>query len=120
MITGIHTLIYTKDPEGARRIFRDVLQYPHVDAGDGWLIFKLPPAELGIHPVEAGEPAKHELWFMCDDINATAAELKRRGITVSKPVADHGWGLVTAFVLPGGEEVGLYEPRHPKAIDLKG
>ena len=111
MITGAHTVIFTPDPDAVRALFRDVLALPCVDAGDGWLIFALPPAEVAAHP--ADRPGSHELYLMCDDIEATVAELLGKGVEITRPVADEGWGRVTAIALPGGGELGLYEPRHP-------
>lgn len=114
MINGIHALIYTKEAESVRTLFRDVLKFPAVDAGYGWLIFALPPAELGIHPTE--DEGHHELYLMCDNLEATVEELKAKGVHLARPVQDAGWGLVTALQLPGGGELGLYQPRHPTAI----
>lgn len=114
MINGAHLIIYSRDPEADRAFFRDTLDYPHVDAGGGWLIFRLPPAELAVHPTE-GEPA-HELFLMCDDLAATMAELGAKGVEFTMPVTEMRWGLSTALRLPGGGEVGLYQPRHPTAI----
>jgi catechol 2,3-dioxygenase-like lactoylglutathione lyase family enzyme len=113
MINAIHALIYTKNAQSTRAFFRDVLGFPHVEAGDGWLIFGLPPAELGIHPDEG--KARHELYLMCDDIHRTVAELKGKGVEFASPICDQGWGLVTSLKLPAGEEIGLYQPRHPVA-----
>src|SRR5262245_43444690 len=90
----------------------------HVDAGEGWLIFALPPAEMGIHPVMDGGAEEHELYFMCDDVEKTVAELKAKGVEVTQPIRDQGWGLVTAFRIPGGGDIGLYQPRHPLAAKL--
>jgi predicted enzyme related to lactoylglutathione lyase len=111
MITGVHAVIFTTDAEQDRAFFRDVLELPFVDAGEGWLIFALPPAELAAHPAE--EDGRHELYFMCDDVHATVAELQAKGIDIAQPVSDQGFGLMTAIRLPGGSELGLYEPRHP-------
>jgi hypothetical protein len=108
MITGAHAIVFSQDAEADRAFFRDVLQLDHVDAGGGWLIFALPPAELAVHP---GEPA-HQLYLMCDDIAATTHELRERGVQTSN-VSDQGWGLLSAIKLPGGGELGLYEPKHP-------
>jgi catechol 2,3-dioxygenase-like lactoylglutathione lyase family enzyme len=110
MINGAHVIIYSRDAEADRDFFRDVLEYPHVDAGHGWLIFKLPPAEVAVHP--AGEES-HELYLMCDDLEATMADLCAKGVELG-PVRDQGWGRVTTIALPGGGELGLYEPRHPR------
>jgi hypothetical protein len=115
VITGSHVIVYSRDAEADRAFFRDVLKYPHVDAGGGWLIFKLPPAEVAVHPAE-GQP-KHELYLMCDDVTATVADLAAHGVACAE-VTDQGWGLLTHLVLPGGGEVGLYEPRHPRATEL--
>jgi predicted enzyme related to lactoylglutathione lyase len=111
MINGAHSVLFTKDPEGLRAFFRDVLELPSVDAGGGWLIFALPPAEVAAHPSDG--PPGHELYLMCDDIETTTAELAARGVEFSGPVSDEGFGLMTAIKLPGGGELGLYEPRHP-------
>jgi predicted enzyme related to lactoylglutathione lyase len=114
MITGVHALIYANDAEKARAFFRDVLEMPHVDAGHGWLIFALPPAELGIHPTnEADSRVTHEVYLMCDDLQATIEELQRKGVEFARPVADRGFGLMTAMTIPGGGELGLYQPKHP-------
>jgi predicted enzyme related to lactoylglutathione lyase len=113
-IIGMHALIYSKQAEEARRLFQDALGWRSVDAGRGWLIFAAPPTELAIHPAEDEE--YHELYLMCDDITATVAELKKKGIETTRAVRDQGWGLVTAIRLPSGAELGLYEPRHPMAI----
>jgi hypothetical protein len=116
MIKGVHALIYSKQAEQVRAFFRDVLKYPSVDAGHGWLIFALPPAELGIHP--AGDHQHYELYLMCDDIKGTMEELRSRGVDFLRPVEEAGFGKVTGIKLPGGLELGLYEPRHPIALDL--
>jgi catechol 2,3-dioxygenase-like lactoylglutathione lyase family enzyme len=118
VIIGAHALVYVKDAERTRAFFRDVLGFPHVDAGEGWLIFRLPPAEVGVHPDEKG--GFHELYFMCDDVEKTMVEMGRKGVVFTKPVQDQGYGLVTAFRLPDGSEMGLYQPRHPMAIALPG
>ena len=115
MITGSHVIIYSRDADADRAFFSDVLNYPHVDAGGGWLIFKLPPGEVAVHPTD-GEPS-HELYLMCDDINATVEHLPPTDVTCSE-VTDQGWGLLTSIRLPGGGELGLYEPRHPRATEL--
>lgn len=110
MVSGIHALIYTKDPDGVRAFFRDVLGFPYLDAHDGWLIFALPPAELGIHP--ADDEGRHELWLMCDDVHATVEELRQKGVEFTRPITDQGFGLVTRLRTPGGGELPLYQPRH--------
>lgn len=111
MITGAHSIVYGSDADGVRAFFRDVLKLPAVDAGHGWLIFALPPAEVAAHPTDG--PGRHELYLMCDDINATVEELRAKGVKFAQPVQEERWGLVTAIELPGGVELGLYEPRHP-------
>jgi hypothetical protein len=113
-ITGVHTLIYTSEPEAVREVFRDVFGWAHVDAGDGWLIFALPPAELGIHPAEYS--VRRDVSVMCDDIRTTMAELKGKGIHFAGEPEDEGFGIGVTMLLPGGTEVLLYEPRHPTAI----
>jgi len=113
MINGAHVIVYSTDAEADRAFFRDVLGYPSVDAGHGWLIFKLPPAEVAVHPAEA---ASHELLLMCDDLEATIAELEAKGAEIAGPPSDQGWGRLTAVKVPGGGEVGLYEPRHPRPV----
>ena len=120
MITSTHALIYAEDADAARAFFRDVLGRPHVNAGEGWLIFSLPPAELGFHPTGADERpgGTHRISLMCDDIEQTVAELEAKGVTFTGPVRDQGYGLVTTMVIPGGAELDLYQPRHPVAYDL--
>jgi predicted enzyme related to lactoylglutathione lyase len=114
VITGIHALIHSKDTKRVRAFFRDVLGFPHVDAGGGWLIFALPPAELGIHPT-SGEGGP-ELYLMCDDVEATVAALRRKGARFAGPIRDAGFGSLTSIRLPGGGTLGLYQPKHPLAI----
>jgi catechol 2,3-dioxygenase-like lactoylglutathione lyase family enzyme len=118
MLNGAHVLLYVKDADKARAFFRDTLRLRHVDAGEGWLIFALPPAEMGIHPVMDGDGEMHELYLMCDDIKKTVAELRAQGVEVTQPIADRGWGLVSALRVPGGGEIGFYQPRHPTAAKL--
>jgi catechol 2,3-dioxygenase-like lactoylglutathione lyase family enzyme len=115
VINGAHLIIYSRDADADRAFIRDVLGYPHVDVGGGWLIFKLPPAEAAVHPTDGAET--HELYLMCDDLERTMAELRAEGVEFA-PVSDQGWGLLTAITLPGGGRVGLYEPRHATAYDL--
>jgi len=115
MITGVHAIIFATQAEAVRAFLRDVLGFPSVDAGGGWLIFASPPAELAAHPAEAGE--HHELYLMCDDITATVAELEAKGVEFTRPVSDEGFGRMTRLRLPGGGELGLYEPRHPTPLD---
>lgn len=126
MINGAHVVIYTKDPEADREFFRDVLQFPFVDAGHGWLIFAMPRLEVAFH--ESGERDsekrasdsdsgvsendKHELFLMCDDIAATLKDLGAKKVKISG-VSEQRWGKLASFMLPGGGEIGIYEPRHP-------
>jgi hypothetical protein len=112
-ITGTHALLYTSEPEQLRAVLRDVFGWDHVDAHDGWLIFALPPAELGVHPAEA---PSHELTLMCDDLDATVAELRGKGIEFRGEPENQGFGIVITMVLPGGVEMTLYQPRHATAI----
>ena len=111
MIKGMHGIFFTPEAEAARTFIREKLEFPHVDAGHGWLIFEVPKAELAVHP---GDDAHHELSFWCDDIKGTVNELQDRGVRFKSPIKDEGFGLVTTFQLPGGVEVLLYEPRHPQ------
>jgi predicted enzyme related to lactoylglutathione lyase len=111
VITGTHAVIHSKDAPALREFFRDVLELGSVDAGGGWLIFQLPPAELGVHPTESA--GGHELYLMCDDIEATVKELEGKGVEFVRPIENAGWGRLTALRLPGGGELGIYEPRHP-------
>ena len=114
MIAGAHMIVYADDAEAARAFFREMLGFDAVDAGEGWLIFALQPGELACKPGDAG---RHELFFMCDDIEATVAELKKRGVEFTGPVSDEGWGLLTRFGVPGAGETGLYEPRHATPLE---
>ena len=111
MITGAHVIVYSRDADADRAFFRDVLGFPSVDAGGGWLIFALPPAELAAHPADAG--SRHELYLMCDEIESTVADLQDKGVELTAPLRDEGFGRLTSLRLPGGGELGLYEPRHP-------
>jgi predicted enzyme related to lactoylglutathione lyase len=116
MINGAHAIIYTEDADAARTFFRDVLGFSSVDAGHGWLIFALPPAELAAHPTDTGDHGSHhELYLMCDDVEKTVAELTAKGAQFSRPISDQGWGRLTTLKIPGGGQIGLYEPRHPTA-----
>jgi catechol 2,3-dioxygenase-like lactoylglutathione lyase family enzyme len=117
-ITGAHTIIYASDPEAARGFLTDVLGLPSVDAGDGWLIFRSPPAELAVHPIEAAGEGRHELYLMCDDLEGTIAELRSKGVALDGEISEQGWGRLTSAPIPGAGTVGLYEPRHPTAHDL--
>jgi catechol 2,3-dioxygenase-like lactoylglutathione lyase family enzyme len=116
MISGLHALIYSADAAADRAFLRDVLGLPHVDGRDGWLIFKAPPTELAVHPTD-GPPA-HELYLMADDIGATLADLRGKGVEVVDEPADQGWGLLAAIRMPSGGTLHLYQPRHPTAHDL--
>lgn len=113
-ITGAHVLLYTPEADALRALIRDRLGWKHVDAGDGWLIFALPPAELGVHPSE-GDTA-HQLSFICDDVQATVTELRQKGVEVRGEPEDKGFGVGVTIVLPGDVEILLYEPRHETAI----
>jgi predicted enzyme related to lactoylglutathione lyase len=111
MITGAHAIIFTNDADAVRAFLKDVLEFSSVDAGDGWLIFALPAAELAAHP--ADNAGHHELYLMCDDIHATVTELERKGVEFRRPIRDDRWGLTTAIKMPDGGELSLYEPKHP-------
>lgn len=113
MITGAHVIVYSKNPEADRAFFRDVLKLSSVDAGHGWLIFALPPAEAAFHPAEKNDV--HELYFMCDDLKAAMGSFKKKNVRCGE-VKKERWGNVTQFTLPGGGRIGLYEPKHPTAI----
>ena len=118
-ITGAHMLLYTSEPEALRAVLRDVFGFSHVDAGEGWLIFGLPPSELGVHPAEGPtyeSGFRHQVSFMCDDIVATAAQLRAKGVVVDGEPHDEGWGITVMLRLPGNCSVMLYQPRHPLAI----
>jgi catechol 2,3-dioxygenase-like lactoylglutathione lyase family enzyme len=114
VIFGAHVIVSSRDAEADRAFLREVLGFAGVDAGDGWLIFALPPAEIAVHPSDTG--GRHELYLMCDDIDATVRDLRGRGADVAGEPSDQGWGRLTAIRLPGGGELGLYEPRHPTAL----
>jgi catechol 2,3-dioxygenase-like lactoylglutathione lyase family enzyme len=113
MISGSHVIIESADVEADRAFIRDVLGFDSVDAGGGWLIFAMPPAELAVHP--AGE-GRHELYLMCDDIHETLAELAAKGVEVAREVSDQGWGLLAGIRLPDGTEFPIYQPRHPSPL----
>ncbi len=115
MITGAHSIVYSRDPDADRAFFRDVLDLPSLDVGQGWLIFGLPPAEVAVHPSRKNNV--HEFYLMCDDVHVLIAALRKRGTRCSRAV-DHGWGVLTQVVLPGGGKLGIYEPRHahPRAM----
>ena len=116
MISGAHVIVYSKNPEADRAFFRDLLGFKSVDAGHSWLIFALPPAEAAFHPSEGS--GAHELYFMCDDLKAEIASLAKNGVKCSA-VEEQRWGSITKMRLPGGGEIGLYQPKHPTALNLK-
>lgn len=116
MITGVHSIIYSRRPEADRAFFRNVLRLPSVDAGDGWLIFGLPPAELAVHP--ARRNGVHEVYLMCDDVGGLIRAVRRCGIRCSR-AQDQGWGVLTRVTLPGGGKLGMYEPRHVHPKDVR-
>lgn len=115
MISGCHVVVYSKDAEADRAFFRDVLGFKSVDAGHGWLIFALPPGETAFHPSDENGP--HELYFMCESLEAEMASLATKGVECSV-VQEARWGSITKMRLPGGGEVGLYQPNHPTALGL--
>lgn len=123
MINAAHVIVYSQDADADRAFLRDVLGFPHVDAGHGWLIFKLPPAEIAVHPADTVPPAdgqaRHELYLMCDDLAATLAELAARGVQAGA-VTQQRWGALAAITLPSGAPLSLYQPRHPVAHSLGG
>jgi hypothetical protein len=111
MITGAHSIIYSTNAEADRDFLRNVIGLPHVDVGHGWLIFGLPPSEVAVHPSDTN--GKHELYFMCHDVEALVENMRSRSIETA-PIQDQGWGLVTEITLPGGGKLPIYEPRHPR------
>jgi len=111
LITGAHTIISSSDPEADRAFFRDVLELESVDAGEGWLIFALPPAELAVHPGKRGE---NQLYLMCADLDETMRQLKRKGIAGKMPPREQSWGRLASVELPGGGELFIYQPKHPR------
>ena len=117
MINGFHAIIYTNDAEADRAFFRDVLRFPYADAGQGWLIFAVPPAEVGFHPTEpegSAPSGHHSIYLMCDDINKTVTDLQSRGVRFNGNPSDQGWGIVATMRLPGGSDLSIYQPRHPR------
>lgn len=128
MITGVHTLIYSDDAESTRAFLRDVLGWPHVEhaeSGGGWLIFKTGPSEMGVHPTAGTwegqtytEPRHHSISLICDDVEATIAELQDKGAEFGGGIEDYGFGLATMLKLPGADDVLLYQPSHPIAHSL--
>jgi catechol 2,3-dioxygenase-like lactoylglutathione lyase family enzyme len=115
MISGAHVIVYSKNVEADRAFFRDVLEFKSVDAGHGWLIFALPPAEAALHPSDTNGP--HELYFLCDNVKTEIASLAKKGVKCSE-VHEERWGSITKMRLPGGGEIGLYQPKHPTALGL--
>ena len=111
MLTGAHSIIYSTNPEADRAFFRDVLGLSHVDVGHGWLIFGLPPSEVAVHPSD--QNGRHEFYLMCADIEAFVGKMTAASV-VCGPIQDQGWGLLTRVSLPGGGELGVYQPRHPR------
>jgi hypothetical protein len=114
MITGVHAIVYNKQADKLRQFFRDVLAFPFVDAGHDWLIFAMPPGEVGVHPTR--DEGSHELYLMCDNIAVTLAELRAKGVEIAEPVSEQAWGLLAGIKIPGGDVLRIYEPRHPTAI----
>jgi catechol 2,3-dioxygenase-like lactoylglutathione lyase family enzyme len=117
VIAAAHVLIYAEEAEATRAFLRDVFGFEHVDAGDGWLIFALPPTELGVHPAEPQTSGRHELFLMCDDIERTVEELTAKGIDFVSPIEDQGFGLITRMKVPGAGELQLYEPKHESPLE---
>jgi catechol 2,3-dioxygenase-like lactoylglutathione lyase family enzyme len=113
---GAHLILYSRDAEADRAFLRDTLGFPNVDAGEGWLIFKLPPAEVAVHPTDG--PPTHELYLMCADIEQALADCAAKGVEVVDQVTDEGWGRLASIRLPSGTPMSIYEPRHPVAYDL--
>jgi len=116
MITGAHSIIYSKNPDADRAFFRDILQLTKVDVGEGWLIFGLPPSEVAVHPSDEND--EHEFYLMCDDVKAFIAEMKTKNIACGE-VQDMGWGVLTQLTLPGGGKLGVYQPRHARPESMK-
>ena len=115
MITGAHSIIYSKNPEADRAFLREVLKFPSVDVGHGWLIFALPPSEVAIHPSERNDV--HEFYLMCDEVEVLIRDLQAHGVECS-PVQNQGWGLLMKVTLPGGGKLGIYQPRHERPAPL--
>ena len=113
-VTGMHTIVYSPQPEELRAFFRDVLGWKHVDAGDGWLIFATPPAEIGVHPSDGS--TRHEISLMCDDIDATMTELRAKGVEFGGDAVDMGFGIGATLLLPGGGEMLLYQSKHASPL----
>ncbi|MBP3966668.1 VOC family protein [Paenibacillus lignilyticus] len=117
MINAAHIILYSTDADADRVFIRDVLGLAGVDAGGGWLIFKLPPAEIAVHPTDG--PSKQEFYFMCEDIEKTLNELTAKGVEISAPISDQGWGKLASVKLPSGADLPIYQPLHPVAYDLE-
>jgi predicted enzyme related to lactoylglutathione lyase len=111
MISGVHAIVFSTAAEAVRAFFRDTLGLPFVDAGEGWLIFALPPAELAVHPADT---QRHEIYLLCDNLDATVAALEAKGVRLAQPITEQTWGRLTAIALPDGSEIGLYQPTHPR------
>ncbi|MFF1720853.1 VOC family protein [Streptomyces sviceus] len=121
MISGAHVILYSQDAEADRAFIRDVLAFPGVDAGGGWLVFKLPPAEVAVHPTAVHPtdgPPQHEFYLMCDDLDSQLGEFRSKGVEITRPVSEQRWGRQTAIRLPSGAELPLYEPLYPLAHGL--
>ena len=117
MIIGAHSILYSKDPQADRAFLRDVLEFPNVDVGGGWLIFGLPPSEVAVHPSRKNDV--HDFYLMCDDVKAFRSEMRKRRVPCSA-VRSLGWGVLTAVTLPGGGKLGVYEPRHARPKPMRG
>ncbi len=117
MLTGVHALMYSSRADEVRDFLRDVIGFPFVDAGHGWLIFALPPGEMAVHPNEEGAATSTALYLICDDLTKTMAELRKKGAEFTSPPAERSWGQVTGIRLPDGSELGLYQPKHPMAFE---
>jgi predicted enzyme related to lactoylglutathione lyase len=113
MISGVHAILFSPAADPVRAFFRDTLGLPFVDAGEGWLIFALPPAELAVHPAET---SRREIYLLCDDLDVTVAALEAKGVRLARPITEQTWGRLTAIALPDGSEVGLYQPTHPRPV----
>ena len=116
MINGVHAILYSKNADAIRAFFRDTLAYPSVDAGRGWLIFALPPAEVAAHPSDDDDAC--ELYLMCDDIERTLDELKAKGVQVVGPINDQPWGRIATIRIAEGTDIGIYQPKHPIAAKI--
>jgi hypothetical protein len=118
MLTGAHSIIYSKNPDADRAFLKDVLGLPHVDVGEGWLIFGLPPAEVAVHPGDENDV--HEFYLMCEDVEALVEKMQKSGVACA-PISNQGWGMLTEVTLPGGGKLGIYQPRHarPKMMETK-